>query len=113
MVRSLVGDYMHWIVAHGDEDVRTISEDLDLSTDWIDMYDEDMQDQDEDIEADPVLLNVDSPNISSDVRGWKVQKRLELERPGKAAVSVTPAFSRWVLPVTSAFSMPFCASGSA
>ena len=113
MVRSLVGDYMHWIVAHGDEDVRTISEDLDLNTDWMDMYVEDIQDPDADIEADPVLLNVDSPNISSDVRGWKVQKRLELERPGKAAVTVTPAFSRWTLTIACAFSMAFCASESA
>lgn len=84
---------MHWIVAHGREDVGLISDDLNLNKDWIDTY-EDMRQEDDEEPADPILLSLDSPNITSDLRGWRVQKALELERPGKAAVVVTPTFAR-------------------
>ena len=89
---------MHWNLAHGAEDVYTISDELNLSADWIEVYEDMKREDEDDVDADPVLLNIDSPNITGSLRGWKVHRSFEMERPGEARVNLTPAFARCSLP---------------
>lgn len=84
---------MHCIFALGTDSVKIVSEDLGLDTNWMANYVDIKGNQDIDV-IDPVLINIDSPKITGDMRGWLIDRLLELERPAKASVTVTPEFAR-------------------
>eukprot|EP00210_Caulerpa_lentillifera_P000296 g289.t1 len=93
-VKSLIGDFMHLIVAEGFEDVKTISEDLGLKSGWISTTPTRQKLNEGTFTGDPILFNLDSPHVTSEMRGWTINRSLEMQRPGRASITVTPAFSR-------------------
>lgn len=84
---------MHLIIAEGLQDVKTISEDLNLKAGWVNLQRPRNQPEGV-VQNDPILINLDAPHVSSEIRGWKIDRALEMQRPAKASITVTPAFSK-------------------